>query len=726
MIDPKLTRARGLKHLGTPADAVSKSPASVALQSPLGQFGQLGQLLSNVHAFGSSMLERIRKAPAPVALGLVMGLLPLAPAAAIAGTHPAHPVGIELRVEAEARLVDEHRDALRLIAAKREVLRDRQAALDEAKFEVRSVETTMKERAKIADEKEALARYGPLDRLEARLKKAQAELEGPKAAVDAAAAELDEALAVLQPIIEQTKADLDMMGLGASARRSVDRPDALLGILDFARAWQEATGLSVSDLTRAQKAWLVVNADHGLESVQRMISEVERLPRAYLLRPETLGPLRDGVSESVLARAKILADTHDVPITPLDFAALEALDEAGFERLESFLTQLAQKAGYTPTDQLFSGWTTQSDLSVIAPLSVVMEEGGRASVYVFPPSAMHSRRVDLDRDALFSGIEEARALNIPFDGTTIEVVALLGSGRPEHQAFLREILERCELTHHPAEGELLAELAVGGATSLAQHLPHADAVAAALGRKLSFSELRGVLLGAAAGTKVEQLVDGEALASATSFGEPVPIKDLTTWKNLSPEARGVSRADLVESIGARLVPGSARTDRGAEYPESFLEQADRLTMGELHKIALLLDLLERPSTRAQLEDIIARDLGNDSSELGGWLPFDASGRLFFEEQGSPAINNNSYAFPTSLDPHLAGANFHLHAVNHAGNPASSGPSSAYDGVVGDRGGAFGAHRDGVVISFLGGDRFNVDFYTAGGAVVDLGDYGFTR
>jgi hypothetical protein len=225
---------------------------------------------------------------------------------------------------------------------------------------------------------------------------------------------------------------------------------------------------------------------------------------------------------------------------------------------------------------------------------------------------------------------------------------------------------------------------------------------------------------------VDELIDAESLAAAHGFGDPVPVKDLTTWRNLSSDARTRSRAALVDAIGARLRQGSPRTDRAAEYSEVFSEQADRLTMGELHKIELLLDLLERPGTAAKLTDLVERDLAKEDGELGGWIRFDGLDRLTFEEQPAAALNDNSYVFPAELDPHLAAANFHLHAVDSDGNPASAGPSSAFGGTVGDRKAAFAAHRDGVVVTFLGDGHFNVDFYTAGGAVIDLGNYAFAR
>ena len=107
------------------------------------------------------------------------------------------------------------------------------------------------------------------------------------------------------------------------------------------------------------------------------------------------------------------------------------------------------------------------------------------------------------------------------------------------------------------------------------------------------------------------------------------------------------------------------------------------------------------------------------------------GKVAFVER--PPIHehsNGNYAFSTeTLRRSFASGmgQFHLHAVDgHFDSSWGAGPSGqtkkTHNHGSADLGAAESLGLDGVVITSIGPGKFNVDYYTPEGVVIDLGNY----
>lgn len=175
------------------------------------------------------------------------------------------------------------------------------------------------------------------------------------------------------------------------------------------------------------------------------------------------------------------------------------------------------------------------------------------------------------------------------------------------------------------------------------------------------------------------------------------------------------RAALEASVKALLSTGVDRLDR--DYREDWSSALPRLSNADLQKIELLQTALAEPSTRAQLAALIREDLRESNTELGGRVLLDSAGRAIFSPTDGRGGGNNAFLLRPNLNPFECLASFHLHAATGGAESDHAGPSP---GAAADMGTAHARQLDGVVITWLGKDRVNVDFYTANGVVLDLG------
>jgi len=230
------------------------------------------------------------------------------------------------------------------------------------------------------------------------------------------------------------------------------------------------------------------------------------------------------------------------------------------------------------------------------------------------------------------------------------------------------------------------------------------------------------------------------------------IKDQYFLHQTSKEDLIINRDEIEDQINSRLseVGNTKRSDaRNDPYSESFEDQKDKLNTVELNKINFLLTQLDSESVINQIGRIIKADLGTDKpsnletldgvkndgtrgsfsfdpdrTEMGGVVSINDGKADFVPYQ--PRICDNNHCYKPSekkLIDNIAQAafSFHLHATQED-DSRYSGPSSGGNGAHADRGVARSQQYDGVVITSLGQGRFNVDYYTPDGEVIDLGNY----
>ncbi len=187
----------------------------------------------------------------------------------------------------------------------------------------------------------------------------------------------------------------------------------------------------------------------------------------------------------------------------------------------------------------------------------------------------------------------------------------------------------------------------------------------------------------------------------------------------APSRLRQERATLVRRLEARLakaahhVPDASRT----APPQAFREHEPSLVWADLLAIQLFVDHLDDRrlvgAWFAQADD----DREDESTELGGLLRADDAGRLR-PDLYKPAERKHDRIYlppPTLfLDAYTALAHYHFHA-QRTDNAEHAGPGGA------DRRRIAGHHRlTGLVLTCVGRDRLNVDYYQPGDVVVDLG------
>jgi hypothetical protein len=182
----------------------------------------------------------------------------------------------------------------------------------------------------------------------------------------------------------------------------------------------------------------------------------------------------------------------------------------------------------------------------------------------------------------------------------------------------------------------------------------------------------------------------------------------------------LSKASLYSRIARRLASsrGSVRTEAGVAMrlpSETLTDHADSLSFADLLTIELLIDALADRSLVRELFSQADRDRADTATEHGGVLIMEADRikALTFP----PTIRAHDEKFYSSdaliLRMYTGLAHYHFHAQRY--------PNAAYAGPgVGDLAFADRLRPTAVVFTFIDRDTLNVDYYQAGGIVVDLG------
>lgn len=194
-----------------------------------------------------------------------------------------------------------------------------------------------------------------------------------------------------------------------------------------------------------------------------------------------------------------------------------------------------------------------------------------------------------------------------------------------------------------------------------------------------------------------------------------------------PEGLAASRATLTAEIRARIVSAEhylkAPTHDGqdADYPQRFEEWMDRLAWGDLLVIQWLAEAVQDPQVRAEFFAQADADHEDRSTEYGGVLLFSRMNILHSSQVVArlckPLVREHDLKYvapPELVEALYTGlAHYHFHAQDYH-NADHAGPGR------GDLELAGRLNFNGLVLTFINRDRLNVDYYQAGGVVIDLG------
>lgn len=214
-------------------------------------------------------------------------------------------------------------------------------------------------------------------------------------------------------------------------------------------------------------------------------------------------------------------------------------------------------------------------------------------------------------------------------------------------------------------------------------------------------------------------IDGSARAARLTPTQRVglELRHLPLLGHRSAHQLSLDRAALIERIGRHLAAShhvSRIDDRGKE-PTGESLAADRLAWADLAAIDLLLELMKDRVLVADWFTQADADCLDQSSEFGGVLRHD--GHRFTAEPFPPlfrAHDRKFYSSPSLIEAmYTAVAHYHFHAQHHRNAPFA-GPGE------GDRAFANRLRPTALVLTFIDRDTLNVDYYQAGGVVIDLG------
>ena len=184
------------------------------------------------------------------------------------------------------------------------------------------------------------------------------------------------------------------------------------------------------------------------------------------------------------------------------------------------------------------------------------------------------------------------------------------------------------------------------------------------------------------------------------------------------------RDEIIDQIARRLalLPHSYRAPsyQGAadDYREDFLGQHKLLDYNDLLRIRLILDALARPETIEQFWRFMQEDLDDSATEVAGLGYLDANNNVIFQSYPprSRGADNTYVESPQMVrDASLCLTRWHCHADREkSGLRAGPGLDDLKFAQY------YGTSL--VIITYINARILNVDYCTAQGEVVDLGNY----
>ena len=197
---------------------------------------------------------------------------------------------------------------------------------------------------------------------------------------------------------------------------------------------------------------------------------------------------------------------------------------------------------------------------------------------------------------------------------------------------------------------------------------------------------------------------------------------VTAAAQSQPDLLTTNSDDLYAGVAKRLAgqrhyrevaPGF---EPGHELNHRLSAQRDRLSWGDLLAIQIAQEAISLPEVRSHLFDFGDRDLEDETTEYGGVIALDDTGR-FAVREFPPRIRIHDARFEASQEMFDAGYtalfHFHYHAQKYR-NGSHAGPGA------GDMKYANATRTNCLVLTFVDHDTLNVDFYRHDGVLVDLG------
>ncbi len=292
----------------------------------------------------------------------------------------------------------------------------------------------------------------------------------------------------------------------------------------------------------------------------------------------------------------------------------------------------------------------------------------------------------------------AKRSGLGLSAESLPFFAMGAAGHAHQRAQVAWLLENARFQGRGGEMVLAENWAAYSGRELASF----EALATRLGHKLSIAEIE-------AATRYTRT--GELSELAQNLGPGIhAFKDLYFLANRP--SLSSDRSTLLAEVQSRLRPGVDRLDR--DYTEDLASA--KLSTIDLQKIVVLQRGLESKELRTELAAMMRADSKDGTTELGGRLLLSGEEVVVAAENGS-GQGNNTFVLGPKLNPVESFLSFHFHAVDAHGERENAGPSP---GKSADMGTAYTIQLDGVVITMIAKDRMNIDFYTADGAVLDLG------
>jgi len=201
------------------------------------------------------------------------------------------------------------------------------------------------------------------------------------------------------------------------------------------------------------------------------------------------------------------------------------------------------------------------------------------------------------------------------------------------------------------------------------------------------------------------------------------IRDSFLVLTMDEKLLELNRGQLIRQIEEKLV-GLDHTKRPAsyrgaidDYAEDFQGQKHTLDYCDLMRINLLLSSFKRLQVQRQMGEFLRHDLEQIASEVGGLCFLGQDGIIFKEYQPGQSNNDNQYVetlemIQDSLD---SVARWHCHTDRWRGRELA-GPGAD------DMRYADWQDCPVVIITYIDNQKYNVDFLTPEGVVIDLGNY----
>lgn len=189
-----------------------------------------------------------------------------------------------------------------------------------------------------------------------------------------------------------------------------------------------------------------------------------------------------------------------------------------------------------------------------------------------------------------------------------------------------------------------------------------------------------------------------------------------------PDLLRASEAELYARLDSQL-RGRKHHDARSNYnnmrntAERLYAHRESLTWGDLAAMLLALRAFQTPEMVSHLFDYAERDRLDKTTEYGGILSLDDSGRFILQEfPPRQRRNDNTFMAPQEMfDAGYTGLfHFHYHAQKHR-NVEYASPG------FGDFRNANETLTNNLVFTFIDQNTLNMDFYRHGGVVVDLGE-----